>query len=147
MAVTSLFGSESEAVPLRCPLCAKSPFARSRCYLLRRGVSPHVRESYPSFIAHTGSCARPKPSPRLRLSLFRLVFAGCCQPLLGDGLSQRYLRNLCKGACTHTPRCFPGALNRFFPENIGLTSGLTRSAHTNEPNNAISTGDNFSRLQ
>jgi len=128
-------------------MCQEPLFARSRCYLLRRDVWRPVRGSYPSFIAHTGSCARPNPSHRLRSSLFRLVFAGCCQPLLRDGLSQRYLRNLCKGACTHTPRCFSGAFNRFFPENIGLTSGLTRSAHTNDPSNAISTGDNFSRLQ
>jgi hypothetical protein len=71
MAVTSLFGSESEAVPLRCPLCAKSPFARSRCYLLRRNVYRPVRGSYPSFIAHTGSCAKPNASHRLQLSLFR----------------------------------------------------------------------------
>jgi len=95
MAVTSLSGSESGTVPLRCPLCAESPFARLRCYLLRRDVSHHVSGSYPTFFAHTGSCARPKPSPRLRLSLFRWVFAGCCQPLLEDGPSRRYLCNLC----------------------------------------------------
>ncbi len=33
----------------------------------------------------------------------RPVFAGCCQPLLEDGPSRRYLHNLCKGAWTHTP--------------------------------------------
>ena len=37
------------------------------------------------------------------VSLFRPVFAGCCQPLLEDGPSRRYLRNLCRGAWTHTP--------------------------------------------
>ena len=35
--------------------------------------------------------------------LIRPVFAGCCQPLLEDGPSRRYLHNLCKGAWTHTP--------------------------------------------
>jgi hypothetical protein len=73
MAVTSLSGSESGAVPLRCPLCAESPFARLRCYLLRRDVLRPVRESYPSFIAHTGSCARPKPSSCLGVTLVHQV--------------------------------------------------------------------------
>ena len=35
--------------------------------------------------------------------LIRKVFAGCCQPLLEDGPSRRYLHNLCQGAWTHTP--------------------------------------------
>ena len=48
------------------PPSAQSPFARSRCYLGRRGVSHHVGGHYSSFIAHTGSCARPNPSRRLR---------------------------------------------------------------------------------
>jgi hypothetical protein len=50
------------------------------------------------------------------------VFAGCCVPLLGVGLSRRYLLNLYMGAWTRTPPRFSGALARFFPENIGLTS-------------------------
>ena len=126
MAVTSLSGSVSGAVPLRCPLCAESPFTRSRRYLLRRGVLHHVRERYLSFVAHTGSCVRPNASHRLQLSLFRWVFAGCRQPLLTDGPSRRYLCNLCIGAWTLTPRCFFGAFTRFFPKNIGLTLGLRR---------------------
>jgi hypothetical protein len=36
-------------------------------------------------------------------TLFRPVFAGCCQPLLEDGPSRRYLHSLCKGAWTCTP--------------------------------------------
>jgi hypothetical protein len=39
---------------------------------------------YPSFVAHTSPCARPKPSPRLGFPLAREVLAGCRQPLLGD---------------------------------------------------------------
>jgi len=97
------------------PPGAQSPFARNRCYLLRCGVLHHIREHYPSFIAHTGSCTRPKPSRRLRLSLIRRVFAGCRQSLLGVGPSRHYLCNPCMGAWTPTPQCPPGALARFFP--------------------------------
>jgi hypothetical protein len=42
-----------------------------------------IRERYLSFIAHTGSCARPKPSCRLGLNLVRQVFVDCCRSLLG----------------------------------------------------------------
>ncbi len=42
-----------------------------------------IRERYLSFIAHTGSCARPKPSCRLGLNLVRQVFVDCCKSLLG----------------------------------------------------------------
>ena len=51
---------------LSVPPSAQSPFARIGCYLLRRGVSRHISEHYPAFIAHTRSCANPKPSRRLR---------------------------------------------------------------------------------
>ena len=115
------------------PPSAQSPFARNRCYLLRRGVLHHIREHYPSFIAHTGSCARPKPSRRLRLSLIRRVFAGCRQSLLGVGPSRHYLCNPCVGAWTPTPQCSPGALTRFFPKDNGLTSDVTSSAHQTTP--------------
>lgn len=49
-------------------------------------------------------------------------------PLLGVGLSRRYLLNLSMGAWTHTPPRFSGAFSRFFPDNIGLTSVSTGSA-------------------
>ena len=48
------------------PPSAQSLFARLGCYLRRRGVSHPVSRHYPAFIAHTGSCARPNPSHRLR---------------------------------------------------------------------------------
>ena len=110
------------------PPGAQSPFARNRCYLLRRGVLHHIREHYPSFIAHTGSCARPKPSRRLQLSLIRRVFAGCHQSLLGVGPSRHYLCNLCMGAWTLTPQRSFGALARFFPKDNGLTLDPRSSA-------------------
>ena len=47
-------------------------------------MSMHViRERYLSFIAHTGSCARPNPSCRPGLNLVRQVFVDCCRSLLG----------------------------------------------------------------
>jgi len=134
----------------------RAPLPTSRCYPLWRDISYHVGRHYPSFIAHTGSWARParhrersgeaggpKPSTRLRLSLLRLVFAGCCQSLLGDGPSQRYLCNPCMGAWTLTPRCSFGALTRSFPKNIGLTLDLRRSAHQTTPAMQLQQGKLF----
>jgi len=47
------------------PPSAQSPFARSRCYLSRRGSLRHVSGRYPAVFAPTGSCASPTPSHRL----------------------------------------------------------------------------------
>jgi hypothetical protein len=145
--------SESEPAPE--PPSAQSPFARLGSYLRRRDVQHLVRERYPSFIALTDSCARPKSSHRLRLSLFRPVFAGCCQPLLEDGPSRRYLHSLCKGAWTHTP---PRSCRSVRLDALALGSGASIAGHrphfnlekfgTREtPCNATSTGGVFSRLQ
>ena len=65
--------------------------------------------------------------------LGRRVFAGCWQPLLGDGLSRHYLCNPCVGARSLTPGCPPGARARFFPGDNGLTPNLTGSAHPLSP--------------
>lgn len=107
---------------------AESPFARNKCYLLRHDVLHHVRRHYPSFIAHTGSCARPKPSCLLQPQLGQQVFAGCRKPLLGNGPSRHYICNPYMVARTLTPRRLSGAFTRFFPKNIGLTLDLRRSA-------------------
>jgi len=40
---------------------------------------------------------------------------------------------LCVGAWTHTPPCSSGAHTHFFPEDSGLTSRETRSAHEKIP--------------
>ncbi len=125
------------------PPGAQSPFARTRCYLVRRGVLHPVRGHYPSFIAHTNSCARPKPSCRLRLSLLRHVFAGCCQSLLGGGPSRRYLCNPCMGAWTPTPQRPFGAFTRFFPKGIGLTSEITGSARQTTVTMQLQRRDSF----
>jgi hypothetical protein len=44
----------------------RAPYAHRRCYLGWGDLSHHLRGRYPSFIALTGSCARPNPSRRLR---------------------------------------------------------------------------------
>lgn len=109
------------------PPRAQSPFAR-------RGLTPvrmtpgHVRERYLSFVAPTGSCARPSPSRCLRIFLVQRVLAGCCQSLLGKGPSRRYLCNPCPGAWTHTPGRLSGASIRFFPESSSLATSLQSSA-------------------
>ncbi len=67
------------------------------------------------------------------LSLGPSVFAGCCEPLLQTGPSRHYLCNLCPGAWTPTRRRSPGALARFFPGDVGLTSQRTGSARQTIP--------------
>jgi hypothetical protein len=64
------------------------------------------------------------------------VLAGGCVPLLGVGPSRRYLLNLSLGAWTRTPPPFSGALARFFPDNIDLTSVSTGSARWNLPHHS-----------
>jgi hypothetical protein len=96
-------GFSSKSGPVPEPPSAQSPFARSRRYRPRQGVLHLVGGRYPPFLAHMDSCDRPNSSVRLRLSLLRQVFAGCCQPLLEDGPSRRYLRSLCQVAWTPTP--------------------------------------------
>ena len=96
----------------------------------RHGTQSRVTRHYPSFIAHTGSCAGPKPSPSLGMTLVPRVCAGCCAPLLDRGPSQHYLRNPCVGAWTPTPWHPCSALARFFPQGNGLTSEGIGSACT-----------------
>jgi hypothetical protein len=89
-------------------------------YPSRRGISYRVSRHYPAFIAHTGSCARPKRSCRLRLSLVRQVFAACRHSLRRVGPSRRYLCESFSGCLDPYPGGSSGALTRFFPEDIGL---------------------------
>jgi hypothetical protein len=110
------------------PPCTESPFARTRRYLAWSGFSP-LRPALPGLHCSYGLM---RQAGILQSSsgfpLIRPVLAGCCEPLLDAGLSRRYLRSLSMGAWTPTPSRSPGASARFFPEDIGLTSRLTRSA-------------------
>jgi hypothetical protein len=123
------------------PLCTRQalpPWWRHHHRLGRR---------YPALLAPTGSCVGPESSCRTRSSLRRLVFAGCCASLLEAGPSRRYLRSPCTGAWTLTPPHSTGALTRFFPADIGLTSTLTGSACEISPRRGFSAGTAISRLQ
>lgn len=110
-------------------------------------MNRHLRGRYSSFLAPTGSCARPPTSACLWLSLVQTVFAGCRQSLLAGGPSRHYPCTPCVGAWTHTPPLLMGALALFFPISIGLASGKTCSAKRNYPCDAISTGAVLSGLQ
>src|SRR5215471_12851260 len=59
-------------------------------------------------------------------ALIRKVFAGCCQPLLRKGSSQRYLCRPSLRAGTPTPAA--PKVSRFFPWDIGLPRVNTGSA-------------------
>lgn len=65
--------------------------------------------------------------------LIRAVFAGCCQSLLEDGRSRRYLYNLCMVVWTPTPLRLLGAHTRFFPKSIGLAIRGSGSARKISP--------------
>lgn len=62
------------------------------------------------------------------LALIRNVFAGCCQPLLRKGSSQRYLCRPSLRAGTPTPAAPKVLYSRFFPWDIGLPRANNGSA-------------------
>src|SRR3954467_4613695 len=78
------------------------------------------------------------PTPRWPLG--RGVFAGCRESLLDHGPSRHYLCHLCGGAWTHTPPCSSGAFTHSFPNDSGLTSRETRSAHGKIPTKRLPQG-------
>ena len=109
--------------------------------LPRQGSRPSdLNGRYPTVLATTGSCARPRPSPSLWSSLGLGVCAGCCEPLLRRGPSRRYL-------CVSVPRCmdpYPGgvvgARTHCFPTTIGLPPVLMGSASRVNPFSDFRTG-------
>jgi hypothetical protein len=106
----------------------------------RSDLTGRLGGHYPSVIAPTDPCARPKPSARLGSLLVRAVFAGCCQPLLGDGPSRRYLCDPCAGARTHTPPRSSAALVRSLTEDTGLTPRETGSTRGFTPTQQLRWG-------
>jgi hypothetical protein len=115
-------------------------------YPLRRDINSRVSGRYPTFIAHTDSCARPKRSYRLRSSLFRQVFAACRHSLLRVGPSRRYLCESFSDCLDPYPGGSSGAFTRFFPEDIGLYQPGSGSA-LNNPSTATSVLRGISGLQ
>ena len=98
-------GSMSRHESTRCPPCTESPFAPSGCYPSLGVASPATWKG----ITLSSSLIRAHapdqlPPTHFGLGLAQWVLAGCCQPLLGDGPSRRYLRK-------SFPRCldpYPG---------------------------------------
>jgi hypothetical protein len=136
-------------IPAQSPGLAKTrqvpraPLPASRCYLLRHGVTHHIRGHYPSFIAHMHSRARPKPSRRLQLSLIRRVFAGCCQSLLGDGPSRRYLRKSISGCLDPYPGGFLWCIYPLLPIETSAYSVRDGSAFPQYPVQRLQYGLSF----
>jgi hypothetical protein len=137
--------------PVPEPPSAQSPFARVGCYPRRRDVSQLVRGRYPSFIAHTDSCVRPKSSLPISISLYGRSLQVVVRPLLEVGPSRRYLRSLCAGAWTHTP---PRSCRSVRLDALALCSGASIAGHRphlslekfgtrDVPCNATSTGGVF----
>ena len=74
-----------------------------------------------------------------------MVFAGCCQPLLDGGSSQRFFCMSVSGCLGHDPGGTSGAHACFFPDVIGLPSDRPkmRSAVRTVPLEEISRGEIF----
>ena len=121
------------------PPRAQSPFARLRHYLFRRDVFCITSEGVTPLPRSYGLMRRTKSLPSYSVPLIRRVFAGCCQPLLGGGPSQRYLCHPSIDAWTLIPGCLSGALVRFFPESYSLSHVAPTSAHPVYRRNATST--------
>ena len=120
--------SLSKAETTKCPepLCVTYGISVSsgKCPALPQRALPLLRCSY--------GLMRPTQSLRLlSVPLLQPVFAGCRPSLLGEGRSRRYLCNPCKGVWTPTPPHSSGTFVRFFPEDIGLTIQVSRSACEN----------------
>ncbi len=106
-----------------------------------------LSRSYPTFIAHTGSCARPKSSCQLRLPYFdsSLSRHGVTASPAGRWPFPipPWRDDLCIGAWVRTPPRLDGALVRFFPSSIGLPLGSRGSAPWNNPTTQLSVGNIF----
>ncbi len=107
--------------PVRTASCAVSKSVTSSSSLIRA----HASDQDPP----TGSS-----SPR------RWVLAGCCQPLLRDGPSRRYLCIPCVGAWTHAPGCHLCARARSFQRCNGHRPRCEELGPSNDPRKAASTG-------
>jgi len=121
----------------------ESPFAPARCYLLGSRVDHDLDQRYPVLIALTGSCAVPRSSVSLCHKLWSTVLAGCCEPLLHLGTSQRYLRRSVLGSLDPYHGGWQGALTRFFPCHIGLPQKSTGSAEPRHSAQRLQSGEVF----
>jgi hypothetical protein len=120
--------------------------APSRHHLEGNGIVCRLEGHYPFFFAHTGSCARPKPSHRLQfpspMGLCRLlpVPAGRWPfPTLS-------LNSLCRCLDPY-PAMFSWCTRPFLPRRRRLHIWWSVSRTSHAPGNAASAGEPFSRLQ
>ena len=134
----SLRGSAHPGSASRCSLSSRNPQVPRAPLPLpgvtcSGGTSRPIRGRYPSFIALTGSCARPPSSYLLGSRLVWQVFAGCRQSLLDGGPSRLYLCKSFLGCLAPYPGVSSGAPARFFPEDFGLPHSMIRSAFSQLP--------------
>ena len=95
---SSLTRGSSDWTPLatRGPPSAQSSFAWHKRYSCQGGVQHHLEGHYPFFIAPTSSCAKPAPSPGLRVST--LISGGPCR-LLRTPAGNRFFPTLSLQVC------------------------------------------------
>jgi hypothetical protein len=119
-----------------------------RAPLPARGITSHAMASHtmsegitpPSQLLRAHAPDH-NPPPKFRAPhLYPVVFAGCCQPLLGDGPSRRSLRESVSACLALYPGASPGAHTRFFPGDIGLHCLGISSATHNDPYSDFGTG-------
>jgi len=126
-----------------CPPFTESLFARKRCYLQRHGVSHHIRESYLPFIAPTGSCARPKPSSCLGVTLAHQVLCRLLRAPAGrwpfPTLSLQSLRR----CLDPYPAVFSWCSCSLLPRRQRPHLRRHKFGTPNHPCNATSTGNHF----
>jgi hypothetical protein len=131
----------------RRPPSVLSLFAQLGCYLRWGDVIRLLGGRYPSFVAHTGSCATPvELSLPSVFSLVPRVLAGCTQSLLLTAASRRYLWKSFLGCWIPFPGGTPCALACFFHGIIGLPPAKMGSATRICPANDFSQAG-VSRMQ
>ncbi len=121
----------------RAPSHAQSVTSRAMAdFSTSAGVTP------PSslLLAHAPVLSPPAAYGRC---LGQRVCAGCGQPLLGKGPSQRYLHESFSRCLDPYPGAPPGASTRFLPQGIGLPHFLTGSARHIIPDNDFNPGIDF----
>jgi hypothetical protein len=125
----------------------RAPLPAKGITLLQRGVSHRVGKRYPPFIAHTGSCARPDSSSRLRFNYcvrYLQVVTSPCWKMALPGIISAIL----VWALGPLPRSAPPVLLLASSRRATAshpTSHVRRAENT--PYNATSTRISFSRLQ
>ena len=130
-------GSVAYTMPAthREPLCPEEGVTSSR-----NSVVPLFQSALPDLHRSYRLMRQTKLLLPTSVSLVRQVLAGCCEPLLEDGPSRRYLCDPCTGAWVRTPPRPNGARVRCFPLGIGLPLGSRGSARETSRNTAFRGG-------